>query len=351
MQLKRVWILALILSLFSAIITGCSSNNSKNSSEPLSRTEFMMDTIFTLRIYDKKDEKILDEAFNRLKEIEKRMSATIEDSDISLINKNAGVKPVQVHEDVYYVLETAKYYASLSNGVFDPTIGPLTDLWNISSDESQERDSIPKDDQIKKALDLINYNDLELLENNQVFLKRKGMKINLGAIVKGYAADEVKRIFKENGVESAIIDLGGNIYALGQKEDGTPWNIGITNPFEPAASFVGILKVKDSSIVTSGDYERYIIYNGKRYHHILNTKTGYPTENEVTSVSIISEKGIDGDALSTTLFVLGVEKGLDFVEQLDGIEAIFVTKDKEVIATEGIKSQFAISNDQFKLVK
>jgi len=352
MKPKKIGILVLILSFFSVYFTGCSSDSNQNSSknQPISRTEFMMDTILTLKIYDKKDEKILDEAFNRLKEIENRMSSTIENSDISLINENAGVKPVQVHEDVYYVLKTAKYYATLSNGAFDPTIGPLVNLWHISSDEQKERDSIPTEEQIKAALELINYNDLELLEDNQVFLKRKGMQLDLGAIVKGYAADEVKRIFEENGVKSAIIDLGGNIYALGQKEDGTPWNIGITNPFEPGISYVGVLKAKEKSIVTSGDYERYIIYNGKRYHHILSTETGYPTENEVTSVSIISDKGIDGDALSTTLFVLGVDKGLDFVNKLDGIEAVFITKDKKVIPSEGIKSQFTLSNDQFKLI-
>lgn len=352
MKYRKIWTILILLSFFSAIFTGCSSEikQNTNSDQPLSRTEFMMDTIFTLKIYDKKDEKILDEAFKRLEEIERRMSSTIEDSDVSLINKNAGIKPVQVHEDVYYVLGRAKHYAALSNGAFDPTIGPLVDLWNISSDEPQERDSIPTEEEIQSVLDLVNFNDLELLEDNHVFLKRKGMKLELGGIAKGYAADEVKRIFKEHGVEAAIIDLGGNIYALGEKEDGSPWNIGITNPFEPATSFVGILQVIDKSIVTSGDYERYIIYNGKRYHHILSTDTGYPIENEVTSVSIISEKSIDGDALSTALFVLGVEEGLKFVEQLDGIEAIFITKDKEVIASDGIKDLFTLSHNEFKLI-
>ncbi|NLY78019.1 MAG: FAD:protein FMN transferase [Tissierellia bacterium] len=351
MKLTKFRILLIILALVSIIITGCNNDNNKSKSndQPLSRTEFMMDTILTLKIYDKKDNKILDEAFSRLEEIEKRMSSTIEDSDVSLINKNAGIEPVQVHDDVYYVIEQAKHYASLSNRAFDPTIGPLVDLWNISGDEEQTRDSIPTDEEIKSALALINSDDLELLEDNKVFLKRKGMKLELGGIVKGYAADEVKRIFKENGVESAIIDLGGNIYAMGKKLDGSPWNIGITNPYNPAASFVGILKAQDKSIVTSGDYERYFIYKGKRYHHIIDTNTGYPTENQVTSVSIISDKSIDGDALSTTLFVLGVEEGLNLIDQLDGIEAIFITKDKKVIPSAGIKDHFTLSNEEFKL--
>jgi len=352
MKFKKLWSIAIIFSFLALVFTRCSSNSSINNSnvdQPLSRTEFMMDTILTLKIYDKKDEKILDEAFNRLKEIENRMSISIEDSDVSLINKNAGIKPVQVHEDVYYVLKKAKYYATISNGAFDPTIGPIVDLWNINSDQPTERDSIPTDDEIKKALGLVNYNELELMDDNYVYLKRKGMKINLGGIVKGYAADEVKRIFTENGVKSAIIDLGGNIYAFGQKLNGDPWNIGITDPFEPSASFVGVLPAIDKSIVTSGDYERYIIYNGKRYHHIIDCHTGYPADNGVTSISIISDNSIDGDALSTTLFVLGVEEGLKLAEQLDGIEVIYVTKDKEVIVSEGIKGKLTLSNNEFKL--
>ena len=353
MKFKKLWSIAIIFSFLALVFTGCSSNSSINNSnvdQPLSRTEFMMDTILTLKIYDKKDEKILDEAFNRLKEIENRMSISIEDSDVSLINKNAGIKPVQVHEDVYYVLKKAKYYATISNGAFDPTIGPIVDLWNINSDQPTERDSIPTDDEIKKALGLVNYNELELMDDNYVYLKRKGMKINLGGIVKGYAADEVKRIFTENGVKSAIIDLGGNIYAFGQKLNGDPWNIGITDPFEPSASFVGVLPAIDKSIVTSGDYERYFIYEGKKYHHILDSKTGYPSDSGIRGVSIVSEKGIDGDALSTTLFVLGLDKGLELVDKLEGIEAIFITSDKEVIVTDGLKDKFIMDNPEFKLI-
>lgn len=341
---KKTVIFLLILILLSA--TSCT----QKTVNPISRSGFMMDTIINLRIYDTTDENILDIAMDRLKEIEERMSATIESSDISQINANAGIKPVQVHEDVYYVLETAKHYATLSNGAYEPTIGPLVDLWNINDDE-RERDSIPSNEEVEKALEFVNYNDLKLMEDNYVFLKRKGMKLDLGGIVKGYGADEVKRIFAENGVKSAIIDLGGNIYVMGDKGNGTPWKIGVTNPFEPSGRFTGMLELTDSSIITSGDYERYFIYNGKRYHHIIDSKTGYPSDGEVSGVSIISEKGIDGDALSTTLFILGVDKGLELIENMDGIEAIFVTKDKKVIMTEGLEGKFIMDNPEFQLIK
>lgn len=309
-----------------------------------------MDTIINLKIYDKTDEKILDLAMDRLREIENRMSATVENSDISQVNMNAGIKPVQVHDDVYYVLETAKHYATLSDGAYEPTIGPLVNLWNIN-DEERDRDSIPSNDEIEKMLELVNYNDLELMDDNYVYLKREGMKLDLGGIVKGYAADEVKRIFAENGIKSAIIDLGGNIYVMGDKGNGEPWKIGVTNPFEPSGRFTGLLELTERSIVTSGDYERYFTYQGKRYHHILDSETGYPADSDVSGVSIISERGIDGDALSTTLFILGVDKGLEFIEDMDGIEAIFITRDKKVIVSDGLEGEFIMDNPEFQLIK
>lgn len=344
MNRRRVLWLVLLLSILLSF-TGCKPK----PAEPISRSEFMMDTIINLKIFDKTDEDIIDKAVDRLREIEDRMSATKEDSDVSLINKNAGISPVQVHDDVYYVLEVAKHYASLSDGAYEPTIGPLVDLWNVS-DEEVERDSIPSEEEIKEALALVDYNDLELMDDNYVYLKREGMKLDLGGIVKGYAADEVRRIFKENGVESAIIDLGGNIYVLGDKGEGAPWRIGVTNPFQPTGRFTGLLELTESSIVTSGDYERYFIYEGNRYHHILDSKTGYPSDSEVSGISIISERGIDGDALSTTLFILGVDRGLEFINEMEGIEAIFVTKNKEVIVSDGLKDKFIMDNPDFQLI-
>lgn len=340
---KFVLMILLLTILFN--ISACIAK----PSGPISKSEYMMDTIISLKVYDSSDEKILNKAIERLREIENRMSATKEDSDISLINKNAGIGPVQVHDDVYYVLEVAKYYATISGGAYEPTIGPLVELWNVN-DEERERDSIPSKEEIVKALDLVDYNDLELMEDNYVYLKRKGMKLDLGGIVKGYAADEVKRILRENGVGSAIIDLGGNIYVVGDKGEGAPWRIGVTNPFEPSGRFTGLLEITDSSIITSGDYERYFIYEDERYHHILDSVTGYPSDSGVAGVSIVSEKGIDGDVLSTTLFVLGVDSGLELISQLEGIEVIFITKNKEVIISDGLKEKFIIDNPEFHII-
>jgi len=333
----------IILLLLIIILNGCTTNQVGNSKEPLSRTEFLMDTVMTIRIYDNQNNKILDKAFDRLKEIENRMSATIETSDVNEINKNAGIKPTTVSEETYFVIKQAKHYADISNGAYDPTIGPLVDLWDIKSDR-KPRDFIPTLKEIEEKKSLINYNDLELLDNNQVFLKRKGMKINLGGIVKGYATDEVRRILIENKVNAAIIDLGGNIFAHGIKADGSDWKIGVQNPLEYTGIYLGILKVKNKSIVTSGNYERFFIYDDKRYHHILDSKTGYPSENEIMGVSIISDRSIDGDALSTTLFVLGLDNGIKLINSIEVAEAVFILKDKSIYMTAGLKDSFVLND-------
>lgn len=336
---NKTGIIILILIL---LITGCTVGN-KNS-DPISKTEFLMDTVMTIRIFGKSDEKIIDSAFNRVREIEEKMSSTIESSEVSLINRSAGIEPVKVSEETYYVLKEAKRYAELSNGAYEPTVGPLVDLWDIKGEE-MERDSLPSKVDIEDKKALVDFNKLELLDQNKVFLKEKNMKITLGGIVKGYAADEVKKVLLENGVNTAIIDLGGNVIAQGAKEDGNSWIIGIQNPFEITGKHIATVEVKDKSIVTSGYYERYFKYNDKIYHHILDRETGYPAENEIAGVSIISDKSIDGDALSTTLFVLGLEKGKELINSFDKIEAIFITKNREIYISKNLEDVFAINEN------
>lgn len=346
MKQKRIVLFSLVFIIAILAITACSSKQQK----VLTRTEFLMDTVITLKIYDSKDEKIMDKAINRLKEIEDRMSATIDNSDVSLINQNAGIKPVKVNDDTYFVIEKAKHFAKLSNGAYEPTIGPLVELWNITGTDERERESIPTEEEINEKKALVNYKDLILEEGNSVYLSKKGMKLDLGGIVKGYAADEVKRIFLENDVNSAIIDLGGNIYALGEKTNGEAWKIGIQDPFTVTGNYIGILNTKDSSIVTSGDYERYFVYNGERYHHIIDAKTGYPAKNEISGISIISDKSIDGDALSTAIFVMGVEKGTKLINSLENVDTIFITKDKKVFIPKSLEEYFTLSNEKLKLI-
>lgn len=332
----------LLLFIPLLLLSGCKKE------EPSVRTEYMMDTIITLKIYDGENERAMDRAVERLKEIESLMSAHIEDSHLSEINRAAGESEVKVDNDLYMIIEKAIEIAEISGGVYEPSIGPLVDLWDIKGEGSQERKTIPSQDEIDKARDLVNYRDIELLADNKVYLKKKGMKLDLGSIVKGYAADEVRRIFEEEGVKSAIIDLGGNIFAMNVKPDKSPWSIGIQSPFDEA-SYLGILKMDNQTIVTSGDYERYFELDGKRYHHIIDPRTGYPSENELGGISIVSNNSMEADALSTSVFILGLEKGQELLEYFEDTDAIYVSKDRTIVLAEKFKDKFELKDDSFTL--
>ncbi len=308
------------------------------------KTGFLLGTVVQIKLLDPQPEKLFNEAFSLIQDIENKMSINIEDSEVIRINNNAGKSYVKVSPETYFVIEKGKYYSSLSNGSFDISIGPLVKLWGIGSENAK----IPPQDEIDKALSKIDYNNILLNESDKsVMLAKEGMIIDLGGIAKGYAADVIAEFLKSKNVNNAIIDLGGNVLALGENGKTEKWNIGIQNPFEQRNKLIGILNVRDKTIVTSGVYERYFIENGKRYHHILNPFTGYPVENSLMSVSIVADKSIDADGLSTTVFALGLEKGSELVEKLDGIDAIFIDKNKNVYVTKGIKDAFKITNDEF----
>lgn len=308
----------------------------------------VLGTTIQLRLYDMDEDKAINEAIERLNEIDDRMSAFKNMSFVSKINDNAGVMPQQVTKDVYYVIEKAVQYAELSAGAFDPTIRPIVNLWGICTDHAR----VPEKYEIEEKLKLVNYKDIILDKSRStVKLKYKERCIDLGAIAKGYAADEVKRIFQNHSIKSAIIDLGGNIYALGNKLDGSFWNIGVQDPLSFEGESIGIISVKDKSIVTSGNYERYFIKDGKRYHHIIDPRTGYPNDNEIISVTIISDCSIDGDGLTTCGYIMGLQQGLKLIEDQEGADAIFITEDKKVYVTSELRSVFHITNPQYTLVQ
>lgn len=272
------------------------------------------------------------------------MSAFKEHSEISKINLKAGIDAEFVSRDTYVVIKNAIKYSKILEGAFDPTIRPLVKLWNIGAKE----ESIPERYRIEETQKLVNYNDVILDENNySVMLKNKKQALDVGGIAKGFAADEVRDIFYKNNIKSALIDLGGNIFALGSKEDNTPWKVGIQNPLKSRGEFIGILSVKNKSVVTSGNYERYFIKDGKRFHHIIDPKTGYPSQSKIISATIISDNSIDGDGLSTGVYILGVDKALKIIEEIEGIDAIFITEDKKVYITSRIREIFILTDEEF----
>ncbi|MGE5630250.1 MAG: FAD:protein FMN transferase [Caulobacteraceae bacterium] len=347
-KIKRIASIVIILAM-AISLSGCGKEAEapSTSSEPISKTNYLLGTVVTITIYDKSDESIIDKAFARISEIENKMTINNADtSEIISLNNASGKNEVKLSPDTFSVVERGKYYSELSDGKFDITIGPVVKLWNIGTDYA----AVPKEADLKKAVSLVDYRKLQLNKDNYTAkLETAGMKVDLGAIAKGYSADEVGKILRDNGVKHALINLGGNVLAIGENPNGNPWKIGIQDPYNPRGDYLGIVQIKDKTVVTSGTYERYFIENGKRYHHILDPATGYPVENKLDSVSIITTKSIDGDGLSTTTLLLGLDKGMKLIEKLDDVEAIFVTSDKKVYVSSGLKNNFTLTSSDFTL--
>jgi thiamine biosynthesis lipoprotein len=308
----------------------------------------VLGTACVVNLYEGGRKETYRKIFDRLREIENTMSANLEDSDLGRINAAAGIKAVKAHPDTIKVLKRALHFAELSGGAFDPTVGPLVKLWDIGSGNEK----IPGEEEITKALSLINRREIIIDEAaGTVFLPRPGMGLDLGAIAKGYAADEAARIIAGAGIERALVDLGGNILVKGPKPDGSPWRVGIQNPTDNRGAYIGISEVTNKTLVTSGVYERFFESGGKRYHHILSTRTGYPVESGLLSVTVISGSSMDADALSTALFALGYEAGLPLAESMENTEAIFIFGDRTVRGTSRAFDSFTLTDEDFRLEK
>jgi thiamine biosynthesis lipoprotein len=325
------------------LLAGCSRPQMANMP---SRTDFVLATLCTITLYDYGKPEIYQEIFDRLREIENRMSAYLEGTDVDRINKAAGITAVQVSPDVFDVIERAVHFAELSGGAFDPTVEPLVKLWDIGGNSPR----VPAQEEIDRVLPLINWRDIELNhENKTVFLKRPGMALDLGAIAKGYAADEAAAIIKQHRIPQAMINLGGNVLTVGMKSDGTLWRIGIQDPLDSRGAYIGVVQTTGKTVVTSGVYERYFTANGVHYHHLFDPSLGYPARSGLLSATIITDVSMDADALSTVIFVLGYEQGRALLESLEGVEAIFVFSDRSIRLTGGI--DFTLTDQNYRLVR
>lgn len=339
--LKKHLLIAMSLLILIMCFTGCDKKESKE----YTKTFFALGTVINFKIFsdDEQEAKLsLEEGAKKIQEIENKMSVNIKDSEISKLNKSMYGT---VSDETFYVINNGLRYSKLSKGKFDITVEPLVRIWGIGTEHAR----VPENSEISDAKRLINYKNLKLQDKNNTVSLGKNQQIDLGGIAKGYAADEVKKVFLQHNINSGTINLGGNVMTIGSKVDGSEWKIGLQNPFGSRDSFMGIVHGSELSMVTSGNYERYFEKSGVRYHHILDIDTGYPSKSDVVSSTIISARGIDGDALSTTVYLLGVEKGIKCIEQLKGIEAILITKDKKVYVTENLKNKFEITDETFKL--
>lgn len=348
-KLTKNLLLPFFLALFILVACGQQEPEVVLLEKPYERKEFMMGTYVVLRIYDEDKEEVLDLAVDRIAELEQKISMNEPGSEIYAINEAAGQSPVEVSEDIYPLIEKSAEYSENNNDGFDYTIGPIVDLWRIGYDDARK----PSQAEIDATLPLVNHEAVTIdPQERTVFLEKEGMSMDLGAIAKGFITDEAIRVFEENGVTTGSVDLGGNVVIRGDspsREEGG-WNVGVQDPFTQRGGIVGFLNLKDRSIVTSGIYERYLEVDGEQYHHLLSPEKGYPFDNEIAGVTIISDYSIDGDALSTAVFSLGLEEGLAYVNRQENIEAIFVTKEKEVYTSDGVTEKFNLSNETFKWV-
>ncbi|MCR4425234.1 MAG: FAD:protein FMN transferase [Firmicutes bacterium] len=298
---------------------------------------FGMGTIMTHRAFGEHAEESLHAIRREATRLESLMSRFVPGSEISAINRSAGISCERLSADTYEVLSHAAEFSSVCQGLFDVTIGPLVDLWSIGRGAS----SPPEDSKIRRVLSLVGYTDLVLDPNERAAgLRRAGQSIDLGGIGKGYAGDRFVQVFRDHDVTSAFANIGGNVVALGTRPDGTDWRIGIQHPRQEG-SLIGLVSVADKAVVTSGDYQRYFIdRHGRRRHHILDPSTGYPADSGLVSATIVADSSVIADALSTAVFVAGMNRGLGFIRRFPRAEAVLVDVELSVHVTEGLKNCF-----------
>ncbi|MCR8645269.1 FAD:protein FMN transferase [Paenibacillus sp. N1-5-1-14] len=346
-MLTKKQVLSVIVCLSLLLLTACGGKSaSDKTDQPKVESYFIFDTLVTLKVYSKK---VTDQHFKEMhelmKDIDLKMNREHAGGELNKVNAQAGKEAVQVSKETFDVVKKAFNYSELSKGYFDFAIGPLVDLWQIGKEGAH----VPAKNEIAHAATLVNYKEVTLDEaNHTIKLNKEGMSIDLGGIGKGYAADKLADYLRDHGMDSAIIDLGGNIYAVGSKVEDRPWNIGIQDPNQARGNQIGKMKITDQTVVTSGVYERFFVENGVHYHHILDPHTGYPVKNNINSVTIVTKHSTDADALSTTAFALGIEEGLKLMNSLEGVEALFITNENKIYATTGIKEKFELTDKKFQ---
>lgn len=346
--MKKFFTILLILTILIIPQLGC---NAQENNQGIEKTGFYLDTVCRITVYsmegtegmsdeEKEKEALLKitEAFKLCDKYEKKLSRTVEGSDIYNIN-HAGGQAVTVDEETVRVIEKGVEFGDLSGGAFDITIGGVSDLWDFheEDEEGNKTGTLPDEGELAEAVSHVDYKKIEI-NGNTVRLLDSEAKIDLGGIAKGYIADKVAQYLEEQGVTSAVVDLGGNIVTIGEKgkslEDssGSEFIIGIADPGSDRSQLLGTIPCRDNTLVTSGTYERYFEMDGKRYHHVLDPKTGYPKETDLLSVTVIGGRGnsADCDGLSTTCLALGLDDGLKLIQGMDGVEAVFVTAAGEV---------------------
>lgn len=317
-------------------ITGCSWKQNQNMAEH-SESFFAMDTYMTFTAYGMDAEAAVLAAEDKIRELEALWSVTDENSDIYAVNHSAG-QTVTIDQKTAELVSFALDMAEKTNGVLEPTIYPVLTAWGFTTGENR----IPTEIELAGLLDKVGYEKVKLNENQ--IQTEPGSMIDMGAVGKGYAGDEAAQVLRERGITAALLDIGGNIQAIGTKPDGSDWRVGLKDPF--SGNVLGIFQISDMAVVTSGNYERFFVGDdGKTYGHIVDPATGRPVENGIASVSIIASEGKLCDALSTALFVMGLEQAKEYWRQHKDYEMILIMEDGNIYLTEGIRDRFSLNSD------
>ena len=333
----KAFILILILAFAIITQTGCGNKE-------VSRTEFALNTSCSITVggmSSSEAEETLDKTFAALRNYEGLLSKTLQSSDIYKINHAQG-EPVEVSDETLEVLELGITMGELSDGKFDITVGRIVDMWNFTGDEPR----VPSQQEIAAALPSVDYRNV-VIDGNKVSLADPGAAIDLGGIAKGYIADRLAELMENEGVESAVINLGGNVELVGSKENGDPWNVGLERPYSDRTEMMGTIAGSDMTIVTSGTYERKFVEDGVLYHHILDPATGHPAETDLEAVTVTASRGYSAmcDGFSTICLILGRDGAMDFIEEMQErypqmeLEAAFIDKNDDMVQTEGMDIQ------------
>lgn len=321
----KKYIILLLTVILSFCLCGCKGNISEYS-----KTGFAFDTVIEITIYDTDKNHadiILNECLNICDYYDRLFNISDTESDIYRINNSKG-NPISVSEDTIDIINKSIKYSEISDGLLDITIGSLYELWDFNNSNHL---SLPPSGKITEAINNTNYKEICIDTTNKTITVPKYYKINLGAIAKGYIADKIKEYLISKNIESAIINLGGNILTIGSKPNGEDYNIGIQKPFSSTGEMITSVSTHDKSVVTSGTYQRFFTFEDKNYHHIINPKTGYPADTDLSSVTIICDSSTDADAYSTICMLMGYKKAIEFINNQTNVSAIFIDENGDII--------------------
>ncbi len=351
-DLRVITVFAVSL-LMTAMLTGCSpaesgggagsGSGAVSSEEPETVEIFAMDTYMTLTAYGEHAGEALEESENEIKRIDAMLSTGKDDSEISRLNSE---KELTVSEETFSLIERAGEIGDETGGVFDISVYPVMQSWGFTDQNYR----VPGDEELEEQLAKVDHTKISLDEDGRRVKLEDDMAIDLGGIAKGYTSDRIAEIMKEHGVEHALINLGGNVKTLGKKPDGSDWRVAIVDP-DDVENYIGGVAVSDKAVITSGGYQRYFEQDGERYFHIIDLSDGRPAENGLISVTIVTADGTLGDALSTSLFIMGPDKAVDYWRKhAEDFDAVLVTDDRRVLVTEGLEDSY-FGETEYKIVK